>query len=171
MGIPVENRKSGETHGVDLLRSESEILQKAKCKLFFCYGKNDNVENILSEITELGLNVEIYIYNEFQKGVFQYEDKGCFETVEQKELIEKIFQSIGYELLKSSKKINEKDEWKDGWNNKRAEEFSLGYANAQQCIVMSWNTPTYTLTPIWCKGTVKDGRDWFPLFPRQSKDN
>ena len=48
------------------------------------------------------------------------------------------------------------------------EQSQLGYNDSQQLVAFSWNTPTYTMTPLWMRVDTLDFQ-WVPLFPRIDK--
>jgi hypothetical protein len=159
---------SFEQHHVDALDdTEKGILYKCDIVLSFIYFVSKNLEELKTRLENLGFSkerIKIHCMHDFPKKVFEREN--IFKNDKIASVTRKYMEEAGVELLKSTKIVNGK--CKDGWTKERMENGGLGYNDAQQTIISTFNTPTYTLTPLWCSGKIYDV-DWMPLFPRTDK--
>lgn len=166
MGIPLNERQTQEVHVEEL---SGELKEKLKrCQLFFSfiYYEKSNEDFFYSRLKEIGLdNVKIIAQQAFPEGYF---GQNIDETEqEERELVKKYLQKAGARLMEykvSDKHGNRKKKWSD----ERIKQSLLGYNDAQQLIAFSWNTPTYTITPLWLRVDTKEFQ-WVPLFPRIDK--
>ena len=71
---------------------------------------------------------------------------------------------VGYDVLMSTKGR----EGPEKWTAERCTEFALGYGDSQQLVVVFYNTPTGTVTPLWKSGTFR-GAPWLALVPRRGE--
>ena len=55
---------------------------------------------------------------------------------------------------------------KEGKSPDKAELRALGEDRTEALIVFPYNTPTMTLTSLWCRGTYSNG-EWMPLIERR----
>lgn len=163
MGIPIEERQTKEEHVVELEAEEKEKLKKSKLYFSFIMESKQNVEMFINRMHEIGLqNVYIVASEEFPSGYFQDE-----QEKEEKRILKQYFNAAGRCLI-HQKAHDESGIRKENWPDKRMQNSMLGYNDAQQLIVFAWNTPTYTLTPLWMQGKREDFL-WYPLFPRIDK--
>jgi len=167
MGIPLEKRIIRENHDVQLESHQIKKLKKKKCILCFCYSNMLKTDVIKKSLSDLGLNIKMYWHKPFPEPLFSSDGCAPFTSDSQKHKLMKCLKRIGYEILSSKKKTD--SGYSEGWDEERLQECSLGYSDAQQCLVLPWNTPTYTLTPLWAEGFLENGTPWRPLFPRLSK--
>jgi HD superfamily phosphohydrolase len=73
---------------------------------------------------------------------------------------------VGSQLLKSTKGVTSPEKWTED----RCKGFALGYGGFEQLLVMSYNTPTATITALWKGGQVGEV-PWLPLFPRRNEES
>ncbi len=165
--VPIDKRMSRESHNLTLNSRQKKALRNSKIVLCFCYAMSENIANIKETITNLGFDIDVITDREFPNKFFESTEYRPFTSYEQKEIVKKALTEVGIELLLSTKKKG--NEFKYGWSQERINNSALGYGDAQQCIILPWNTPTYTLTALWAHGNFR-GAEWHPLFPRQSKD-
>lgn len=166
MGIPVDQRQTREEHVQELPEEKKELLKKCKLLFSFIYYEKGNEEFFKNKLSELGLkNVEIYAQQAFPAGYFKREVNKDEEK--EREIVKKYLEKAG-EMLIEWKSHDKEGNLKVNWDSTRISESRLGYNNAQQLIAFSWNTPTYTLTPLWMTVDSPDIK-WMPLFPRIDK--
>ncbi len=167
LNVPLPERETNEEHCYPLSSETIKNLQKRKIFLIFCY-KNSFKENIINQkFQNLGLDITILSDRVFPPPLFNIDSCDPFQTFEEQDLVKNAFQSIGTQLLLFNKATN--GGFKDRWDMNRIENSCLGYGNAQQCHIFHWNSPTYTLTPLWMEGELDNGQKWVPLFPRVNK--
>ncbi len=160
LDIPKTERILNENHTtVELNSTQKDNLKKSKLTFLFAYGKNENTAFINEEFDKLGFEIspQILISNEFPEPYF------ANVTSEADRRLKEILQDVGYELLRQKKATSNPP-----WEDEKLKEFSLGYNNAQLLVFFPWNTPSYTITALWCEGKYL-GKPWKPLFARQSK--
>ena len=115
-------------------------------------------------MNEIGLqNISIIAQETFPEPYFNAE----FDTDNVKSIVKAYMQKAGKELI-VYKAHDGNGNRKDAWTDERMQSSILGYNDAQQLIAFSWNTPTYTMTPLWM-GADTDALKWIPLFPRIDK--
>lgn len=167
MGIPKEKRETNESHNVELSKEYKERIKTAKIILaYICFNKNSE-EIILRKLGDLGItNVEIFFEHDMSSKLFDADNKS-FESNEQRELLKRVLDEIGYNVQKSAK--SEKDGYKENWNEERVQSSTLGYNDSEQMVVLDFNVPTYTITAYWQNGEYKD-TPWRGLFQRTEKD-
>ena len=163
MGIPVEERQTQEEHVAELSDADKEKLKKSKLYFSFIMYNKDNKRKFVERLSEIGLsNVNLVAHEEFPEKYFEKE-----EVDEKKRILKKYFEAAG-KLLIEKKAVDEKGNRKEKWTDDRMSKSILGYNDAQQLIVFAWNTPTYTLTPLWMQEQI-NGSEWIALFPRIDK--
>lgn len=166
MGIPIEERQTSEVHVVELSREEKDKLIKSKLYFSFCFYNKENESFFLEGLKRIGLkNVDLIADREFPVGYFKNDDTGDRE--ESLGLVKSYFEAAG-KMLIEQKAYDENGKRKQHWTDQRMQDSVLGYNDAQQLIVFAWNTPTYTMTPLWM-GSNREGKEWYPLFPRIDK--
>lgn len=163
MGVPIEDRQTQEEHVQELSDENKEKLKKSKLYFSFIMCNKENEQKFRERLTEIGLEkVEIVAKEEFPEKYFEKE-----ELNENREILKKYLEAAG-KLLISQKATDEKGNRKANWSEERMKDSVLGYNDAQQLIVFAWNTPTYTITPLWLQEKIND-TEWIPLFPRIDK--
>lgn len=166
LGYEKNNRIIPESHGIKFNDSQKKLIKECKIYIRFCYSNKDALTKIHDELNSIGLNVDVSSNRFFPKKIFDPE-RNIFSSAKQLETVKQVMRKIGIMLL-SIRKIDKDGKFVNGWDEDKVNSYSLGYNNAQQCIILPWNTPTYTLTPLWSKGMIEN-TFWIPLFPRQSK--
>lgn len=163
MGIPLEERQTQEEHVQELSDDDKEKLKKSKLYFSFIMYNRENEDKFKRRLSEIGLkHVMIVAKEEFPEKYFEkHEIDGKYEV------LKKYFEAAG-KLLIAQKATDENGRRKENWSDERISNSILGYNDAQQLIVFAWNTPTYTLTPLWMQEKV-NGTQWIPLFPRIDK--
>jgi hypothetical protein len=78
--------------------------------------------------------------------------------------LREFLREVGKSLLLSTKGEREHHPW----TSKKCEESALGYNNDERLVVVEYNTPTGTITPIWSGGSYRNA-PWLPLFPRRQR--
>ena len=166
MGIPLEDRQTKEEHVKELTDEEKEKLKKSKLYFSFIFYNKENEVAFLQRLKEIGLNnVCLLAKEEFPLGYFTDTEP---EDSESPKAILKQYLTMAGKMLIEQKAVDEQGNRKENRSDERMRNSTLGYENAQQLIVFAWNTPTYTLTPLWLQGKKK-GYEWYPLFPRIDK--
>ena len=151
---------------VDPLASDDLIAMLREKQIYLLYGYgNGSGKNIVEKNLEnLGLRAKVFQAELFPPKIFseQLEEDVKYAM----EPVREVFAEIGRQLLQPLVATQ------DTWNEERVRKSGLGYDNAEQGIVYTWNTPTYTLTALWRAGQVRvlqSAYDWFALFPRDEK--
>lgn len=169
MGIPIDERQTKEIHVQELSEEDKVKLKKSKIYFSFIFYNKKNENEFIERLSEIGLNnVKLLAKDEFPEEYFKDMEAGTErDGAAKKEVLKSYFEAAGKMLLEQ-KAYDEEGNRKENWPEERIASSSLGYNNAQQLIVFAWNTPTYTLTPLWMQGK-KEGMEWYPLFPRIDK--
>lgn len=169
MGVPSDQRATGESHVDALTIEEQEMLKKQKIILMYVCFNPLNKEEILKELQKLGLEkVDIKFGEDMAEKLFS-DASEVFVDKEQKRIVEKFLGEIGKEILTTAKSDRD-GKLKDNWSEERIENSKLGYNDAQQMVILKSNVPTYTITSIWLAGGKYKGRVWNPLFDRTDKE-
>lgn len=168
MGIPVDERTTGEHHVDELTQENKEKIKKLNIVLaYLCFNKQSE-HYIKEELKKLGIeNITILFVKDLSEKIFS-DSNAVFFNSKQKDIVQKWMTKIGYTILSSSKKDAE-GEYKPRWSEKRIQEAALGYNNAQQLVVFSTNIPTYSITAFWANGYYGKHK-WKGLFQRTVKD-
>ena len=162
MGVPVEERETNEDHVKELTDDYKEKLKNSKLYVSFIMYNEENKSHFIKRMNELGLKEVHIVSNEtFPEKYFSISDES-----DQSVLIQYLREAG--QLLLEQKATDENGNRKKSWTDERIQNSVLGYNDAQQLIVFAWNTPTYTITPLWLQGKIGD-TDWIPLFPRINK--
>ncbi len=167
-GLPIEKRIIPESHDIKLKYDELDNIKKAKIALCYCFANKEKKQFIEDSLKSLGLTVELFYANSFPSPLFNNTSCYPFESENQKNLVQQALKLVGEQLLKNTKR-DKTGTYKNNWDESRIEKSALGYNDAQQCLILPWNTPTYTFTALWLKGELSNKQKWYPLFPRQSK--
>ena len=153
---------------IEPLASQKQVnaLKKKKFILLYGYGTEQGGQVLADELTALGLRPHVFQAACFPHKIFSAQ--ADFENDAVLEAARGAFAAIGRQLLQP---LAGADPVR--WNDERVQRSGLGYDDAQQGIVFTWNTPVYTLTPLWRGGSVRangsDTFEWFALFPRDEK--
>lgn len=162
MGIPLDERQTQEIHVDELSDENKEKLKNSKLYFSFIMYNEENKEYFINRLNEIGLKkVEIIATKPFPNGYFKDVDLD-----DNLKILKRYFLDAG-KLLINQKATEDDGAIKANWSEDRMENSLLGYNDSQQLIVFAWNTPTYTLTPLWMQG--KRNFKWYPLFPRIDK--
>lgn len=166
-GIPLDDRIIKEHHVSSFSKEFQSGLNTSKFYLSFIYQNSKRINIIKEKILELDFPLQDIIATHCFPDPY-FEKKGGNSTENDiTELVKNYF-------IKASQKImyykshDESGNWKKNWNEERVFNSLLGYENAQQLIVYPWNTPTFTITPLWLPCN-KDVFSWKPLFQRIDK--
>ncbi|MDL2279174.1 HD domain-containing protein [Desulfovibrio sp. OttesenSCG-928-G11] len=165
IGIPPKDRASKAEHAYTLSQESIDILKSREIYILYCYGNDEDAQNVKKTLARYGLKIECICAKQFPSSLFdpsRYDQSISADHLTQ---IKVVYSQIGEKLLRARKCIN--SIWDKGWDEKKATSYSLGYGGREQGVVFAWNTPSYTLTPLWCQGT--EDFPWNPLFPRQDK--
>ena len=166
MGIPLEQRQTREEHVKELTDDNKEKLSRCRLYFSFIFYEKDNEAFFYNRLREIGLEqVKVIAAEAFPDGYFK--DKSVEKLTEEKNIVKKYLLEAGKELI-ACKATDRDGRCKASWDEKRMEQSYLGYNNAQQLVAFSWNTPTYTMTPLWMNADTETFK-WIPLFPRIDK--
>lgn len=144
-----EPTELGEDHGHALSESARNGLAKRLLGFLFSTGDPDGAVALRSTCVERNLNATVEIG-----------DGGSPPRLSASPLFEQRAREIGFQLLEKYSGKERTDRWR--------QERSLGYGNQGYLVVFPYNTPTQSVTLLWCSGRV-DGEDWLPLVPRRRK--
>lgn len=168
MGIPIEERQTQEEHVKELPNDLKEKLKKCHLYFSFIMYEKENEFFFRSRMDSIGLkNVEIVATETFPKGYFAVLDGLDDSEIQKRVLVKKYLEKAGERLI-ACKSIGQDGKRKKNWDDKRIEQSTLGYNDSQQLVAFSWNTPTYTITPLWMSADTPNFQ-WIPLFPRIDK--
>ncbi|MFI3214250.1 MAG: HD domain-containing protein [Eubacteriales bacterium] len=163
MGVNIGERQTQEEHVKELSDDDKKNLKNSKLYFSFIMYNKENEKFFKEKLKKIGITkVEIIANKEFPS---KYFERNTLD--ENSQILKKYFEKVG-RLLIEKKATNDKGDRKTNWSDQRIANSVLGYNDAQQTIVFAWNTPTYTLTPLWMQGEI-DGVEWIPLFPRIDK--
>ena len=166
MGISIEERQTKETHVLELSEELKEKLRNCKLFFSFVFYEQENETFFYDRLKEIGLtNVKIIAKEAFPNGYFK--TKCTDESQHERDIVKKYLERAGTELI-NWKAHDSEGKLKESWSIERQKDSILGYNDAQQLVAFSWNTPTYTMTPLWL-GVDCDKLKWIPLFPRIDK--
>lgn len=166
MGIPIGKRQTKEQHVKELSPEKQELLKNCKLFFSFIYYEKANESFFKDKLGELGLkNVQIIARQPFPLGYFKREI--VEEEKAARDVVKAYLEKAG-EMLIKWKAYDQDGNQKANWDSERMKKSRLGYNDAQQLIAFSWNTPTYTMTPLWMAIDSQD-KKWMPLFPRIDK--
>lgn len=161
MGVPLKERQSEEVHVDELDTEQKEMLKKSELVFSFVFYNKENIEFFKNRMQEIGLkNVMIIAPNIFPDKYFE-------KFPEEKRVLKRYLERAGERLIKT-RAYDKNGRQREKWPDSRIEAARLGYEDAQQLIAFAWNTPTYTITPLWMK-PKQPQVTWFPLFPRIDK--
>lgn len=164
MNVPIEDRKTKETHVRSLSNDYQIKLKRANVVLAFLCFNSENEDNIKKELASYGFkNIEIMFY-------YDMKSKLVDDLVAKDEsmlIVKKCLVEIGREIL-NSRKRNADNTYRSEWPPERIASSALGYNDAQQMAIYIASTPTFTIVPFWLKGKY-NCIDWAPLFPRTPK--
>lgn len=164
MGIPKNERQTQEIHVDELSSEQKERLKKCNLYFSFIFYEKENEDFFYRRMGEIGLkNVHIIAKSTFSEGYFINKDNESMPGIQ---ILKAYLEAAGQMLINHKAYANGK--LKSGWNETRIHNSFLGYNDAQQLITFTWNTPTYTLTPLWMRMNTSDFK-WIPLFPRIDK--
>lgn len=165
MGI--EKRATKEHHVEPLTSEQCEIWKSKKTIFLFVAFNKENEEELRKEILKTGLSDFNFVYDkDLSKKCFSCDSYIKWENDSQRESTKKVLESIGYELMMTSK--CQDGVFKKNWNEERVKAAALGYNDAQQMVVLTSSIPTYTIVAFWQSGKV-NGKEWKPLFFRTKK--
>lgn len=143
-----------------------ERLKGITVVFMFLMFNSDKEEEIKADLSKLGISKVQFLYSNDMKQLGM-RNAGLFADNKQRDIVKKFLGDVGYQLIKRAKTIN--GTYKEGWNDKRAHDASLGYNDAQQMFFLKSSVPTYTITAFWQDGVYND-IEWKPLFKRTIKD-
>lgn len=168
MGVPIEKRQTQEIHVNELSNDLKEKLKTCRLYFSFIMYEKENETFFRNKMREIGLEqVEIVAPETFPNGYFAQFEELDESDIQKRTLVKKYLEKAGEKLI-SWKAIGQDGKYKNGWDDDRMQQSILGYNNAQQLVAFSWNTPTYTITPLWMSVNTPDFQ-WIPLFPRIDK--
>lgn len=160
-------KKTKEHHVDELTEEEKNLFRQKKLVFFFVAFNKAKEAGLKEELAELGLNnVKFYCIEDLSRGYLQDNSAGIFEDEEQLIMVRNFLSEVGYSIMKSKKMPGAV--YKEGWNEQRIQEASLGYNDAQQMVFLKSSVPTYTITAFWQSGEF-NGMEWEPLFKRTEK--
>ncbi len=164
MGIPIEERQTKETHVEELSEEKKERLKKCKLYFSFIFYEKKNEKFFRNRMKEIGLsNVHIVADREFPVPYFKNRNEDTEPGID---TLYRYLDAAGEKIL--SYKAYSDGRLREGWDEERVRTSRLGYNDAQQLIAFTWNTPTYTITPLWLRINAEEWK-WIPLFPRIDK--
>lgn len=167
MNVSKENIVLNEHHVNPIPENEVEKLKDKHIIIGFINCYTPSIEYVYKELNKLGIrNIDIIFNNCLDQKTFT--TGSIFSSIEEKRITEWWLKYIGERILLSKRSSKTKTFYGYDWSKNKVKNASLGYNNAQQKVVFYYNTPTYTITPLWCSGTV-DNTYWRALFKRNSK--
>lgn len=162
----IQERETDEVHVKELNEEQKEKLKSKKITLTYICFNEQNKENLLKRLQDLGLN-DVRIEFAYNMGTKCFDRNDIFSTEQQKELVKQCLNDIGFQLLNSTKCPG--GEFKPKWNSDRVTSSALGYNNSQQVIFLKSSVPTYTIVAFWMEEGIYNGYKWIPLFERTDK--
>lgn len=164
----VTERLTNENHVEELTDDKKERLKNCRLYFSFLFYEQSNEEFFYRRLSEIGLKqVQIVAPEKFPEGYFKRAEKISDGEQMEFDTVKKYIKKAGEKLI-SLKACDRDGKRKPAWDDERMKKSVLGYNDAQQLIAFSWNTPTYTVTPLWMSADA-DNFQWVPLFPRIDK--
>lgn len=139
-----------EDHGLPLSDFAQKALISRKVAFLFLFGEVSGKSALQAASTKHNLNavVELADPNPPPRA---FTGPGEFQER---------CRDLGFQLLAGYGGKERSDDWR--------KERALGYGNQGYLLAFPYNTPTQSLTLLWCSGKA-DGEDWLPLVPRRRK--
>lgn len=135
-------------------------LKRRKLGFLFVCGQKEGAEELSGELKKRELDGVVVVDREAANLPCAF--TGDFlPTPEKREAFKAHCATVGRALLKTGTGKARSDEW--------VAQRALGYGNLGFLIAFPYNTPTQTLTVLWCGGQI-DGWQWQPLIPRRTKE-
>ncbi|MCY2987113.1 MAG: HD domain-containing protein [Planctomycetota bacterium] len=145
----------------ELNEQQRETLRNRKPRFRFLRATTVGLQSLRQLTQEVGLGSDVSAVTTVSPAPKPLDE--ILDHVVANELRE-FLAAIGTHLLRTTRG----EEQPDKWTPERCAEYALGYGGLEQLLVLAYNTPTGTLTPLWKGGRV-GGMPWFPLFPRRNE--
>ncbi|MCM1049921.1 MAG: HD domain-containing protein [Clostridiales bacterium] len=165
--LGIKDKKTKEEHVQVLPKNLRDTFCKKELVFFLIAFNKSKEKELKLELSELGLtNISFKYINDMSNKCLEEQTNLAFKNDEQREGVKNLLKNVGFELMNSTKKVDEK--YKDGWSEERVKNAALGYNDSQQMVFLKSSVPTYTITAFWKEG-IYNGFKWNPLFRRTDK--
>jgi HD superfamily phosphohydrolase len=157
LGMPPDLESEADEIAQPLTAAQVEELESRRVRFRFAYAHGGGVANLAALTSAANLGADI--------GAMRLEERAKPLTDEEPpaSLID-FLRDVGGDILASTKGVDKPEAWPAA----RCLDCALGYGDSQQLVIMVYNSPTGTVTPIWKAGRFR-GAPWMPLFPRRDE--
>jgi HD superfamily phosphohydrolase len=149
----------GEKHVDALPVRAQEKLKKMKMSFVFGVapeGSGSRIQALLEEHLHIPRgNIRVRVGRNLRKDNRILSGDSPAAEIPKRTELRQFLDTIGREIL-----------GREGKSPERAEARALGEDRAEALIVFPYNTPTMTITPLWCRGNYSKG-EWIPLVERR----
>jgi hypothetical protein len=152
-------RKPPYTGEPVLTPEQQDALRDRDVRFHFAWGWKNGIDRLAKQCGDLGISAEI--------DAVVIDDTGPAldaEAISDSMALREFLKEVGTSILLSTKGEKERSPW----SRERCEGSALGYNNDERLVVIEYNTPTGTVTPLWSPGDFRNA-PWLPLFPRRER--
>jgi len=144
--------------GVPVLGPDQrQALRERSVRFHFAWAWHQGVERLAERQQVLQLDAEV--------GAMVIDESGpALNGISNSEALRAFLREVGKSVLMTTKG----QRGRKPWSEEKCERSALGYNNDERLVVIEYNTPTGTITPLWSSGTFRNA-DWTPLFPRRQR--
>jgi deoxynucleoside triphosphate triphosphohydrolase SAMHD1 len=137
--------------------AEQAALRDREVSFHFAWAWNKGIERLGALGEDLGIGSEVHAVN--------VDDSGpALDSVSSQVELRGFLKDVGKAILLSTKGQRKYSPWSE----EKCERSALGYNNDERLVVIEYNTPTGTITPLWGHGTYRNA-PWLPLLPRRQR--
>ena len=154
-----EGADLGERHVDSLLPRAQEKLKKLKMSFVFGVAP-EGAEARIQELFQTYLKIpsdqiKVTVSRELLKAKRLLSGNAPTIDIPKRVELRNFLDKVGREMMV-----------KEGKTPENAELRALGEDRTEALVVFPYNTPTMTLTPLWCRGNYSNG-EWMPLLERR----
>jgi HD superfamily phosphohydrolase len=146
--------------GEPVLTPEEQVAFKNRdVRFHFAWGWKEGVKRLEEQCASLGLTAEVDAVEVDESGPALDAD-----NIPDSHALREFLRKVGISIIETTK--GERSH--NPWDRERCANSALGYNNDERLVVIEYNTPTGTITPLWSQGTFRNA-PWLPLFPRRER--
>ncbi|MDB6035547.1 MAG: metal dependent phosphohydrolase, partial [Verrucomicrobiales bacterium] len=160
LGIDLpENVNLGEKHVDELPQRAQDKLRRMKISFVFGVspeGAETRIQTLFQEHLQIPIeNVTVRVGRVLTKTRRLLSGDNPPVDIPKRSELRSFLDQVGREIMESEGKTPEK-----------AEQRSMGEDRTEAMVVFPYNTPTMTITALWCRGSYSKG-SWMPLIERR----
>ncbi|MDQ3725263.1 MAG: HD domain-containing protein [Actinomycetota bacterium] len=154
------NQRNPPYKGEPVLTPEQQGAMRGRSVRFhFAWAWKKGIKRLVKQCEDLGIDAEVDAVVIDESGP-ALDQAGTSDAAALREFL----REVGTSLLLSTKGEREHH----SWSQEKCERSALGYNNDERLVVIEYNTPTGTITPLWSRGSYRNA-PWIPLFPRRER--